>query len=40
MEWHDLEKLRDYLAPAVFEVVMEFEFHRGAFNWFDLVRRS
>lgn len=40
MEWHDLEKLKDYLAPAIFEVVMEFEFHHGDFNWFDLVRRS
>jgi SAM-dependent methyltransferase len=40
MEWHDLQKLKDYLAPAVFEVVMELEFHCGAFNWFDLIRRS
>jgi hypothetical protein len=40
MEWHDLEKLKDYLKPAIFEVVMELEFHPGDFNWFDLVRRS
>jgi SAM-dependent methyltransferase len=40
MEWHDLEKLTRYLSPGVFDVVMTFEFHRGEFNWFDLVRRS
>jgi len=40
IEWHDVEKLKSYLAPAVFEVVMAFEFHNGDFNWFDLVRRS
>jgi SAM-dependent methyltransferase len=40
MEWHDLAKIRGYLAPAQFDVVLEWEFHNGEFNWFDLVRRS
>ena len=40
MEWHDLAKLRSYLAPAIFDVVMEMEFHGGDFNWFDLIRRT
>jgi hypothetical protein len=40
MEWHDLEKVRSYLAPVEFEVVMELVFHSDDFNWFDLIRRS
>ena len=40
MEWHDLAKVREYLAPSSFEVVMQMEFHGGDFNWFDLIRRS
>jgi 2-polyprenyl-3-methyl-5-hydroxy-6-metoxy-1,4-benzoquinol methylase len=40
MEWHDLSKVKGYLAPAQFEVVLEVEFHDGDFNWFDLLRRS
>ncbi len=40
MEWHDLDKVKGYLAPARFEVVLELEFHNGDFNWFDLLRRS
>ena len=40
MEWHDLEKVKSYLAPAEFEVVMELAFHNDDFNWFDLIRRS
>jgi 2-polyprenyl-3-methyl-5-hydroxy-6-metoxy-1,4-benzoquinol methylase len=40
MEWHDLAKLKSYLAPATFDVVMEVEFHGGDFNWFDLIRRT
>jgi 2-polyprenyl-3-methyl-5-hydroxy-6-metoxy-1,4-benzoquinol methylase len=40
MEWHDLQKLEAYLAPAIFEVVLELEFHDGQFNWFDLIRRA
>jgi SAM-dependent methyltransferase len=39
-EWHDLEKIRSFLAPATFEVVLALEFHNSDFNWFDLVRRS
>lgn len=37
MEWHDLAKVRGFLAPAQFEVVLELEFHDGDFNWFDLL---
>jgi SAM-dependent methyltransferase len=40
MEWHDLDKVLGYLAPAQFEVILELEFHNGDFNWFDLLRRS
>ncbi len=40
MEWHDLDKVLGYLAPAQFEVVLAIEFHDGDFNWFDLLRRS
>jgi 2-polyprenyl-3-methyl-5-hydroxy-6-metoxy-1,4-benzoquinol methylase len=40
MEWRDLEKIRWCLAPAVFETVLETEFHNHDFNWFDLVRRA
>ncbi len=39
-EWHDLEKVRSFLAPATFEVVLMLEFHNSDFIWFDLVRRS
>jgi len=39
IEWHDLVKVRAYLAPAVFDVVLELEFHHGDFIWFDLIRR-
>lgn len=39
MEWHDLSKIRGYLAPAEFDVVLAFEYHDHDFNWFDLVRR-
>jgi SAM-dependent methyltransferase len=39
-EWHDLTKLTQILSPAVFEVIMNFEFHNADFNWFDLVRRA
>jgi len=37
-EWHDLEKIESYLAPARFDVVLNLEFHNSDFNWFDLVR--
>jgi SAM-dependent methyltransferase len=40
MEWHDIEKVMWYLAPARFEVVLAFEYHNSDFNWFDLVRTS
>jgi 2-polyprenyl-3-methyl-5-hydroxy-6-metoxy-1,4-benzoquinol methylase len=40
MEWHDLEKVRSYLAPVEFEVVIELVFHNEDFNWFDLIRRT
>lgn len=39
-EWHDLEKVKAFLAPAVFEVILALEFHNSDFNWFDLVRRA
>lgn len=39
MEWHDAEKIKSYLAPARFEVVLELEFHNQYFNWIDLIRR-
>jgi hypothetical protein len=40
MEWHDIEKVRWYLAPAKFELVLAIEYHNSDFNWFDLVRTS
>ena len=40
VEWYDLPKLLQRLAPATFDVVLELEFHDSDFNWFDLVRRS
>ncbi|MHC4662639.1 MAG: class I SAM-dependent methyltransferase [Planctomycetota bacterium] len=40
VEWYDTNKLLKRLSPAEFEVVLEFEFHNGDFNWFDLVRRA
>ena len=40
MEWYDLDRLRERLAPAQFDVVLAFEFHGSDFNWFDLIRGS
>lgn len=40
VEWHDLDKIRAFLAPAQFEVLFTLDFHNSDFNWFDLVRRS
>jgi SAM-dependent methyltransferase len=40
MEWHDLDKIKAFLAPAQFEVVFTLDFHHSDFNWFDLIRRS
>jgi SAM-dependent methyltransferase len=39
VEWHDLKKIRDFLAPAEFDVVFTLDFHKYDFNWFDLIRR-
>lgn len=40
VEWHDLEKIRQFLAPAQFDVVFTLDFHKYDFNWFDLIRRA
>ncbi len=40
IEWYDLPKLLERLAPARFDVVLAFNFHNDDFNWFDLVRRA
>lgn len=40
VEWYDLRKLLQRLAPATFGVILELEFHNGDFSWFDLIRRS
>lgn len=40
MEWHDLDKVIQYLAPAQFDLVFTLNFHNDDFNWFDLVRRG
>jgi SAM-dependent methyltransferase len=40
IEWYDLEKLQKLLEPALFDVILYFEFHDNNFNWFDLVRRA
>lgn len=40
VEWHDLKKIRDFLAPAQFDVVFTLDFHKYDFNWFDLIRRA
>jgi SAM-dependent methyltransferase len=40
MEWKDLTKLRQLLAPATFETILSLEFHNSDFNWFDLVRTT
>jgi len=39
-DWHDLAKLRYFLAPAQFDLVFTLEFHDSDFNWFDLIRRA
>jgi SAM-dependent methyltransferase len=39
-EWHDLAKVRYFLAPAEFDLVFTLEFHNADFNWFDLIRRT
>lgn len=40
VEWYDREKLTRALAPAQFDVILDFNFHHDDFNWFDLMRRS
>ena len=40
MEWHDLKKIREFLAPAQFDLVFTLDFHKYDFNWFDLIRRA
>jgi 2-polyprenyl-3-methyl-5-hydroxy-6-metoxy-1,4-benzoquinol methylase len=35
-EWYDVEKLLALHQPGRFDVVLTHDFHRGAFNWFDL----
>jgi SAM-dependent methyltransferase len=39
VEWHDSAKVKSYLAPAEFDVVLEVDFHGQDFNWIDLIRR-
>jgi SAM-dependent methyltransferase len=38
MEWYDLEKVLNRLAPVRFRPALAFNFHDNDFNWFDLVR--
>jgi SAM-dependent methyltransferase len=40
MEWHDLDKVRWYLQPVEFDVILSLEFYNQDFNWFDLRRRE
>jgi hypothetical protein len=40
VEWYDIQKLNRRLAPAEFDVVLQFNFHNNDFNWFDLIRRA
>jgi hypothetical protein len=40
MEWYDLPKIMAMLAPARFDVVLNFDFHNKDFNWFDLIRKG
>ena len=37
VEWYDLVKIRKRLFPAPLEVVLAFNFHNDAYNWFDLM---
>ena len=38
MEWYDLTKLLEVLAPSKFKPILNIEFHNSDFNWFDLLR--
>lgn len=39
-EWYDVPKLLSMFEPAKFDVVLYREFHKGDFNWFDLLYRG
>jgi Methyltransferase domain len=36
VEWYDIVKMKRRLFPALLEVILDFNFHEGFFNWFDL----
>jgi SAM-dependent methyltransferase len=38
MEWYDLERLLDRLAPTEWQPLLSFNFHNDDFNWFDLLK--
>jgi SAM-dependent methyltransferase len=38
VEWYDLDRLLERLAPARFAPVLALNFHNDDFNWFDLVK--
>lgn len=40
VEWYDWPKLRALLSPAKFDLLMTFEYWKGEFVWFDLLRRG
>ncbi len=40
VEWRDLAKVLDSLAPAEFDVILNFNYHDDEFNWFDLLKRG
>ncbi|GAB6161232.1 hypothetical protein JCM12298_03910 [Desulfothermus naphthae] len=38
IEWYDINKLLKRLEPHKFKVILNFEFHKGDFIWFDLLK--
>lgn len=40
VEWYDLAKRLETMAPARFDPLLAFNFHDNDFNWFDLIRRT
>jgi hypothetical protein len=40
VQWHDLKKIREFLASAQFDVAFKVDFHKYDFNWFDLIQRA
>ena len=40
IEWYDLNKILQRLAPSQFDTVLAFEFHDSDFIWFDLKRKK